>query len=84
MVEPMLKPGVMISDPRADYTLLDSGDGRKLERYGQYQFIRPEPQAMWCPSSSDWQADGEFIPASDDDGGGRWHLKSNVPQDGWP
>ena len=83
MAEAMFKPGVMISDPRADYALLDSGNGRKLERYGPFQFIRPEPQAMWEPAQSDWQADGEFIPASDDDGGGRWHLNSNVPQDGW-
>lgn len=83
MADAGLKPGVMISDPRADYTLLDSGNGRKLERYGQYQFIRPEPQAMWQPDQSDWQADGEFIPASDEDGGGRWHLKPGVPTDGW-
>ncbi len=74
MAETILKPGIMISEPRADYTLHDSGDGRKLERYGQYQFIRPEPQAMWQPDQSNWQADGEFIPASDEDGGGRWHL----------
>jgi 23S rRNA (cytosine1962-C5)-methyltransferase len=83
MAEKVFKPGVMISDPRADYTLLDSGNGRKLERYGPYQFIRPEPQAMWQPSATEWRADGEFIPASDDDGGGRWHLNPNVPQDGW-
>lgn len=83
MAEALLQPGVMISDPRADYTLLDSGNGRKLERYGPYQFIRPEPQAMWEPDTAAWQADGEFVPASDEDGGGRWHLNPNVPQDGW-
>ena len=27
----------------ADYGLVDSGDGRKLERYGPHAFIRPEP-----------------------------------------
>lgn len=79
----MQNPGVMISEPREDYTLLDSGNGRKLERYGPYQLIRPEAQAMWQPSLSEWQADGEFLPASDEDGGGRWHLKSKIPEDGW-
>ncbi len=69
-----------------DYGLLDSGDGRKLERYGPYRFVRPEGQALWSPrfGESDWQADGEFIPGSDDDGGGRWHYEREVPQDGWP
>ena len=84
MAEAILQPGVMISDPRGDYALIDSGNGRKLERYGDYQFIRPEPQAMWSPQNSEWRADGEFIPASDDDGGGRWHFNRSVPQEGWP
>ena len=84
MAETAPAPILMISDPRSDYALVDSGHGRKLERYGKFHFIRPEPQAMWAPSSDDWQADGEFIPASDEDGGGRWHLQDNVPEEGWP
>ena len=32
-----------------DYELLDSGNLRKLERFGPHRFIRPEPQAMWQP-----------------------------------
>ncbi|WP_066554137.1 class I SAM-dependent methyltransferase [Croceicoccus bisphenolivorans] len=66
------------------YRLLDSGHGRKLEEYGPYRFVRPEPQAMWTPRTKDWQAHGEFVPASDDDGGGRWHFNGRVPKDGWP
>lgn len=74
----------LIGEPWADYGLLDSGDGRKLERYGSYRFIRPEPQAMWAPATADWTADGEFIPGSDDEGGGRWYYEKPVPKDGWP
>lgn len=77
-------PQLMIGEGWDDYALLDSGDGRKLERYGPYRFIRPEPQAMWCPRLAEWDADGEFIPASDEDGGGRWHFDSPVPEEGWP
>ena len=33
-----------------DYELLDSGNGEKLERFGQYVLIRPEPKALWEPS----------------------------------
>lgn len=66
------------------YRLLDSGDGRKLEEYGPFRFIRPEPQALWRPRMAQWQADGEFVPASDEDGGGRWHFDGEVPREGWP
>ena len=48
-----------------DYALIDSGHGRKLERYGKYRFIRPEPQAMWAPASGNWEAHGEFVPGAD-------------------
>ena len=74
----------LIGEPWADYGLIDSGAGRKLERYGGYRFIRPEPQAMWEPAQADWDAHGEFVPASDEDGGGRWHFDKPVPRDGWP
>ena len=74
----------LISESWPDYGLLDCGGGRKLERYGKYRFIRPEPQAMWAPASSDWQADGEFIPGSDEEGGGRWYFNRPVPAEGWP
>jgi 23S rRNA (cytosine1962-C5)-methyltransferase len=39
---------------------------------------------MWQPASADWQAHGEFVPASDDEGGGRWYFESPVPAEGWP
>ena len=40
-----------------DYELLDSGDGLKLERFGNYVLSRPEPKALWTPSlsSQEWQ-----------------------------
>ena len=78
------QPILMEGGGWADYGLVDSGHGRKLERYGPYRFIRPELQAMWTPRLPDWQADGEFIPGSDEDGGGRWHFSGDVPEDGWP
>lgn len=71
----------LIGESWPDFGLIDSGHGRKLERYGQWRFIRPEPQAMWAPASTDWQAHGEFIPGSDEEGGGRWYLEDRgVPQ----
>lgn len=39
-----------------DYELIDSGDGEKLERFGEYRIIRPEPKALWTKSlsASEW------------------------------
>ena len=63
-----------------DYELLDSGDGRKLERFGKYVLARPCSQAMWRPSKSaaDWErADASF----DREDGNRWHGRSNLPKE---
>jgi 23S rRNA (cytosine1962-C5)-methyltransferase len=78
-----MTPSTLVAEPWDDYGLLDSGHGRKLERYGRYRFVRPEPQAMWAPASGDWEADGEFIPGSDEEGGGRWRFDRPVPREGW-
>ena len=84
VAELILPPVVMTGEAWADYGLIDSGDGRKLERYGSHRFIRPDTQAMWRPRLERWASDGEFVPGSDEDGGGRWQYANPVPQDGWP
>lgn len=46
----------MVEFPKSewkDYALLDSGNGLKLERFGKYAMIRPEPKALWTPSMSE-------------------------------
>lgn len=78
-----IQPKLMIGEGWADFALLDSGDGRKLERYGKHRFIRPDAQALWSPRVPGWQADAEFVPGSDDDGGGRWQFNGPVPREGW-
>jgi 23S rRNA (cytosine1962-C5)-methyltransferase len=74
----------LITEPWPDYGLIDCGHGRKLERYGPHRFIRPEAQALWPPALDSWDADGEFIPGSDEEGGGRWQFSRPVPREGWP
>ncbi len=70
-----------------DYELLDSGDLKKLERFGDYRFIRPEPQAMWQPrlGANAWVANGVFQPDknySENNVSGGWQLSKNLP-DSW-
>jgi len=84
MARLVLEPQLMIGAGWGDYALLDSGQGLKFERYGPYSFVRPEPQALWTPRMEEWDADGEFVPASDEDGGGRWVHPRPIPREGWP
>ena len=84
MAELTLQPLLLVGDGWDDYRLIDSGHGRKLESYGPYQFIRPDAQALWTPRLERWRAEGEFVPGSDEDGGGRWQYAATVPADGWP
>ena len=79
-----LQPQLMVGEGWDDYRLIDSGHGRKLESYGPYQFVRPDAQALWTPRLETWRAEGEFVPGSDEDGGGRWQFAAPVPAEGWP
>ena len=62
-----------------DYELLDSGDGRKLERFGRVTLIRPCSQALWRPAHPElWsRADASF----DREDGNRWHGRSALPKE---
>ena len=83
MAELIRDPVVMVGEGWDAFRLLDSGNGRKYEQYGDYRFVRPEPQAMWQPRLDTWDAHAEFVPGSDEDGGGRWQFAREVPRDGW-
>src|SRR3990167_4626229 len=84
MAELRRDPLLMIGEGWDAYRLIDSGHGRKFEQFGPHGFIRPEPQAMWAPRLEEWDAAGEFLPGSDEDGGGRWNLNRELPPGGWP
>ncbi|MCX8023692.1 MAG: class I SAM-dependent methyltransferase [Thermanaerothrix sp.] len=76
---------VLTSPDWEDYTLLDSGNGLKLERYGHYILIRPEAEAIWKPAlpAEAWaQAHARFQPSSDE-GGGTWEVRHPLPER-WP
>ncbi|HTA26716.1 MAG TPA: class I SAM-dependent methyltransferase [Bacteroidia bacterium] len=67
-----------------DYELIDCGNFEKLERFGQYITIRPEPQAVWdsALSQGDWQkkAHVRFMPHSSY--AGNWEKLKTMP-DNW-
>ncbi|NLA16294.1 MAG: oxidoreductase [Bacteroidales bacterium] len=74
---------------RTDYRLEDCGDGEKLERFGPYLTIRPEPNATWARSEplEKWiqrahlyyqAGKGQGVPGREDSG--TWKKLKNVPR----
>lgn len=62
-----------ISDHWNDYSVIDASGGEKLERWGRYILIRPDPQVIWSTQREDplWEkADGHYMRSSE--GGGQW------------
>lgn len=74
-----------------DYEIIDSGDGYKLERFGQFYLIRPEPKALWTKSMSDkewrdlahtiFKPGGGFSKAGKEDSG-EWQMLKKM-SDRW-
>jgi len=62
-----------VPDKWADYALLDCSDGERLERWGRYTLVRPDPQVIWDTPRRHpgWtRPDARYIRSST--GGGAW------------
>lgn len=80
-------PVMLEAGPTENYVLMDSGDGRKLERYGSYVIDRPESQALWRPAldPGEWKkADAIFTGNTEEEGLGRWNFPNGVLGETWP
>lgn len=68
----------------SDYELIDCGGFEKIERFGQYITIRPEPQALWDAklAQKEWEkmAHVRFVPATSSSG--IWKKLKEIP-DRW-
>ena len=64
-----------------DYEILDMASGEKLERWGGYTLIRPDPQIIWQEKSfpEKWkQANATYKRSKT--GGGAWNYKQKLPE----
>jgi 23S rRNA (cytosine1962-C5)-methyltransferase len=61
---------------------VDSGGGRKLERYGHYLVVRPEPQCMWAPRLSEaaWREAFAVFEPADEDEAGHWRFMDSADE----
>ena len=64
-----------------DYEILDMANGEKLERWGEYTLIRPDPQIIWKEKSfpKKWNK-VEAIYNRSKTGGGNWNFKTKLPK----
>ncbi len=63
-----------------EYSLLDSGNGKTLERFGPYTLIRPEPQVIWKPSlpQENWRAADAIMQETRTEFGGQWKILTSM------
>ena len=63
-----------VADKWQDYEVLDTSGGEKLERWGEYRLIRPDPQVIWdTPKGRQWRKpNGHYHRSSK--GGGEWEF----------
>jgi 23S rRNA (cytosine1962-C5)-methyltransferase len=69
-----------IADKWKDYTVVDTSDGEKLEYWGKYSLIRPDPQVIWKPEKKNplWKtADASYKRSKS--GGGAW-SENRLPE----
>lgn len=62
------------------YTLIDSGDLRKLEQVGPYRLIRYAPSAAYKPSRPELWEQADAIYHKNDKGGGEWEFRKPVAE----
>lgn len=72
-----------ISNEWKDYEILDMANGEKLEKWGKYILIRPDPQIVWTKKTNPdlWKkADARYFRSKT--GGGHWETYSKI-DDSW-
>jgi 23S rRNA (cytosine1962-C5)-methyltransferase len=70
-----------ITKPQKEYELIDSGEGEKLERFGDFVLRRPDPQALWNKRLAPkvWaDAHASFVRSGNVS---KWLFKEGVPKD---
>ena len=72
---------MLVSNEWKDYELLDMAKGQKLEKWGKYILIRPDPQIVWNKKTNPklWEkADAKYIRSNT--GGGHWEKYSKIDE----
>ncbi len=63
-----------------DYEVIATGNGEKLERWGDFSLLRPEPQAIWKNDDLSKRENIDGIYNRSHTGGGKWNFLNKVPE----
>lgn len=63
-----------------EYQVLDTGDGMKLERWGQYILSRPDPQVIWPKQRPEIWSEADAVYHRSRKGGGTWEFFHDLPE----
>ena len=72
-----------VNEEWKDYEVIATADGEKLERWGKYYLLRPDPQVIWKNSDFDMSSyaslNAHYVRSSS--GGGEWSVKKKMPDE---
>ncbi len=71
---------IRLADGWKDYSVLATGDGYKLERWGEHVLLRPDPQVIWRARGDLFKRDYDAVYHRSDKGGGAWEFKRPLPE----
>ena len=69
----------LIAENWQEYEVIDTGDGMKLERWGDFILSRPDPQVIWKPSRPELWAKADAVYNRSSSGGGQWTFRKKLP-----
>ena len=71
---------MFIADTWTDYEVMDTGDGEKLERWGEIILRRPDPQTIWPKGRESLWKQAQAHYHRSDRGGGEWEFMKKLPE----
>jgi len=71
---------MFVSKNWKDYAVLDTGNGEKLEQWGDYILVRPDPQVIWPRQRPELWKGAHARYRRSASGGGRWEYQNGLPE----
>ena len=71
---------MFLADSWKDYEVLDTGDGEKLERWGDIILRRPDPQTIWPKAQEKLWKSAQAHYHRSERGGGEWEFLKKLPE----
>ena len=71
---------MFLADTWTDYEVMDTGDGEKLERWGEIILRRPDPQTIWPKGRESLWKQAQAHYHRSDRGGGEWEFMKKLPE----